>query len=176
AVSDYEGLGTPGTHTYVVGQSEGRAVLDMARAAQRLPGTGLSASTPVAVMGYSQGGGAAAWAAQLAPSYAPELKLKAAVTGGVPGDLTAVADFLDGSPFVGLALLASIGLDAAYPELDLEDHLNDTGRALLEETDDLCLVSVDGIATIFQTLFTSRSDYTTTDPLAHPAWKARLAE
>ena len=47
AVSDYEGLGTPGQHTYVVGRSEGRAVLDMARAAQRLPGTGLTTSTPV---------------------------------------------------------------------------------------------------------------------------------
>ena len=31
AVSDYQGLGTPGPHTYMVGQSMGRAVLDMAR-------------------------------------------------------------------------------------------------------------------------------------------------
>ena len=69
AVTDYEGLGTPGGHTYVVGQSEGRAVIDMARAAQRLPGTGLSSSTPTAFMGYSQGGGAAGWAAELAPTY-----------------------------------------------------------------------------------------------------------
>lgn len=176
AVTDYEGLGTPGTHTYVVGRSEGRAVLDMARAATRLPEAGLPASTPVAVMGYSQGGGAAAWAAELAPTYAPELKLKAAVTGGVPGDLSKVADFLDGTPFVGLALLASIGLDTAYPELDLEDYLNGTGEQLLAESDDLCLVSFDGIATIFTTAFDHRSDYTTSDPLAAPAWKARLAE
>ncbi len=47
AVTDYQGLGTPGTHTYMVGPAQGRAVLDMARAAQRLPGTGLSANTPV---------------------------------------------------------------------------------------------------------------------------------
>ena len=32
---------------------------------QRLPGTGLSTSTPVGLMGYSQGGGAAGWAAEL---------------------------------------------------------------------------------------------------------------
>src|SRR5690606_36337652 len=37
AVTDYEGLGTPGTHTYTVGRAAGTAVLDAARAAQRLP-------------------------------------------------------------------------------------------------------------------------------------------
>lgn len=130
AVSDYEGLGTPGLHTYVVGQSEGRALLDMARAATRLPGSGLSSSTPVGLMGYSQGGGAAGWAAELAGSYAPELKVKGTAAGGIPGDLTAVADFVEGGPAVALALLASLGLDAAYPELDLENYLNSTGAQL----------------------------------------------
>lgn len=176
AVSDYEGLGTPGGHTYVVGRSEGRALLDMARAAQRLEDSGLSAGTPVAVMGYSQGGGAAGWAAELAPSYAPELDLKAAVAGGVPSDLQAVADFHEGTPFIGLTLMAALGLDAAYPELDLEDHLNERGQALKAEADDLCLVSVDGIGTIFSTAFATRADFTHTDPLADPAWQARLAE
>ena len=37
-----EGLGTPGQHTYEVGRSQGKAVLDVARAATRLSGTGLS--------------------------------------------------------------------------------------------------------------------------------------
>ena len=41
-VTDYEGLGTPGTHTYAVGQSEGRAVLDAARAAAEVSRAGLS--------------------------------------------------------------------------------------------------------------------------------------
>ncbi len=63
AVSDYQGLGTPGPHTYMVGQSMGHAVLDMARAAERLPGTGLGAGTPVGIWGYSEGGAAAGWAA-----------------------------------------------------------------------------------------------------------------
>src|SRR5690606_1875525 len=156
---DYEGLGTPGQHTYVVGRSEGRAVLDMARAAQRLPGTGLSSSTPVGLMGYSQGGGAVAWAAELAGTYAPELNLKGTAAGGIPGDLPAVAEFVEGGPVVALALLASIGLDAAYPELDLEDYLNDRGRDLMETADDLCLVSVDGASTLIGTVFTSRMDY-----------------
>lgn len=176
AVSDYEGLGTPGQHTYVVGRSEGRAVLDMARAAQRLPGTGLTTSTPVGLMGYSQGGGAVAWAAELATTYAPELNLKGTAAGGIPGDLPAVAEFVEGGPVVALALLASIGLDAAYPELDLEGYLNDRGRALMETADDLCIASVDGVSAIIDTAFSSRMDYVHTDPLASPAWRARLAE
>lgn len=175
-VSDYEGLGTPGGHTYVVGQSEGRALLDAARAAQRLPGSGLSSSTPVGIMGYSQGGGAAGWAAELESTYAPELNVKGTVAGGVPGDLTEVAEFGEGTPFIAFTLMAALGLDAAYPELDLEDYLNERGQELIAEADDLCLVSVEGITTLFSTAFTTRSDFTHTDPLATPAWKARLAE
>ena len=44
-VTDYPGMGTPGPHTYMVGQSLGHSVLDMALAAQRLTGSGLSASS-----------------------------------------------------------------------------------------------------------------------------------
>jgi hypothetical protein len=36
AVSDYQGLGTPGLHTYLVGPAQGHAVLDMARRCGRL--------------------------------------------------------------------------------------------------------------------------------------------
>jgi hypothetical protein len=174
AVSDYQGLGTPGLHTYMVGPAQGHAVLDMARAAQRLSGTGLSSSTPVGIMGYSQGGGAGGWAAELAGSYAPELNLEGSAIGGVPGDLTATAEFLDGSPFVAFALMASLGLDAAYPELDLEDHLNDRGRDLAATGQDLCLVDVDGFGTLIDVAFTRIDDYVTTNPLETQAWQARL--
>lgn len=176
AVTDYQGLGTPGLHTYMVGPAQGRAVLDMARAAQRLPGTGLSASTPVGLMGYSQGGGAAGWAAEIARSYAPDLNIKGSAIGGVPGDLTATAEFLDGSPFVAFALMAALGLDAAYPELNLENYLNDRGRELVARSQGLCLVSVDGFGTLINVAFTSLDDYVTTNPLGTPPWQARLAE
>lgn len=175
-VTDYQGLGTPGTHTYVVGQTEGRSVLDAARAAQRLPGSGLGAVTPVAVLGYSQGGGAAAWAAELAPTYAPELDIRGVAEGGVPADLNAVAAALDGSPAVALALLAAVGFDAAYPELDLAQYLNDRGRALAARSGSVCIASYDGVSTIADTGFTHISDYTTSNPLATPVWQARLGQ
>ena len=175
-VSDYEGLGTPGLHTYMVGPSQGHAVLDAARAAQRLPEAGLAADGPIGIMGYSQGGGAAGWAAELAGSYAPELDVVGTVAGGVPGDLTATAEFLDGSPFVGFALMAALGLDAAYPELDLDAYLNADGEALVARAQTLCLVSVDGFATVLDTLFADIDAFVTTNPLGTPAWQARLEE
>src|SRR3954452_3215970 len=74
--TDYEGLGTPGPHPYLVGTSEGRSVLDMVRAARKLnPGIG----TKLLIAGHSQGGQAALFAASLAPKWTPELKLTGTV-------------------------------------------------------------------------------------------------
>jgi acetyl esterase/lipase len=71
--TDYPGLGTPGPHPYLVGVSEGRAVLDSVRAARALVGS--AAGTRFALWGHSQGGHAVLFAGQLARSYAPELEL-----------------------------------------------------------------------------------------------------
>ncbi|HEX2316802.1 MAG TPA: lipase family protein [Thermomonospora sp.] len=174
AVTDMEGMGTPGLHTYEVGRSQGKAVLNIVRAARRLPETGVTAATPVALWGYSQGGTSAGWAAELAPSYAPELALKGVAASGVPADLIAVARGLDGSLGVAFAFMAAVGYDAAYPELDLPAYLNDAGRKLLATSQNVCLVSADGISTFLGTAFKRISDYTTTDPLTTPAWQQRL--
>ncbi|MFG3440666.1 lipase family protein [Nonomuraea sp. NPDC047897] len=167
-VTDYEGLGTPGTHTYMAGISQGHAVLDSIRAAVRVPGSGLSASAPVAVMGYSQGGASAGWAAQLQPSYAPDLRLKGAAAGGVPADLSAVATHLEGGPDFGLAAAAGVGFDAAYPELDLEADLNERGRALMADAADDCVGDLDKLAGL------RFSDLSPVDLLNQPKWQARL--
>jgi alpha-beta hydrolase superfamily lysophospholipase len=71
--TDYPGLGTPGIHPYLIGVSEGRAVLDSVRAARDLPDA--SASNRFAVWGHSQGGHASLYTGELAASYAPDLKL-----------------------------------------------------------------------------------------------------
>jgi dipeptidyl aminopeptidase/acylaminoacyl peptidase len=73
AATDYPGLGTNGIHPYLIGESEGRAVLDSVRAARDLPDSG--ATDRFAVWGHSQGGHAALYAGELAARDAPELKL-----------------------------------------------------------------------------------------------------
>lgn len=168
-VTDYEGLGTPGVHTYTVGPSAGHAVLDAARAAQRLPEAGLSATGPVGIMGYSQGGQASSWAAELQGSYAPELQVKGTATGGVPADLMKVADFNNGSFGSGLIFMAAAGQDAAFPELNLNSYLNPAGKLLVAGMKENC-VAIDAIAGSFKRI----SDLTTRNPLAQPDWQARL--
>ncbi|WP_030722400.1 lipase family protein [Streptomyces sp. NRRL S-237] len=168
-VTDYEGLGTPGVHTYTVGPSAGHAVLDAARAARRLPEAGLSANGPVGIMGYSQGGQAGSWAAELQGSYAPELQVKGTAIGGVPADLLKVAEFNNGSYGSGLIFMAAAGQDAAFPELDLDSYLNPAGKALVAGMKESC-VAINAIAGSFKRI----SDLTTRDPLARPDWQAAL--
>ncbi len=72
AATDYQGLGVDdGTSPYLIGTAEAQDVLDGARAAREL--VGQAASNEVVVLGHSQGGQAALFAGQIAPSYAPEL-------------------------------------------------------------------------------------------------------
>jgi pimeloyl-ACP methyl ester carboxylesterase len=85
--TDYEGLGTDGIHPYLVGISEGRSVLDSIRAVRLLPEA--HAGEEAVLIGYSQGGHAALWAAQLASTYAPELDVRGVVANSPPADLLA---------------------------------------------------------------------------------------
>lgn len=172
AITDYEGYSPTTTPTYIVGQSEGPAVIDSVRAAQRLPAAGLSSTAKIAFQGYSQGGGAAMWAAEKQPSYAPEMNLVGVAAGGVPGDLNAVAAGLDGAIGFGFLAFSAIGLDAAYPDLRLDSYLNDTGRTeLTKAKQEACTAEL-----LLNYAFKKTSDFTTTNPLPTPAWQARLAQ
>ncbi|REE04676.1 triacylglycerol lipase [Citricoccus muralis] len=140
--TDYEGLGTEGQHTYMVRESQGHAVLDSLRAAAQLPDSGVTAETPAALAGYSQGGGATASAAELAPGYAPELNLKGAYAGAVPADLFAVGDLIDGSLYSEFLQFAMGGQFAAAG-IDPAAYLNEDGLEVLDEASENC--TVDGL-------------------------------
>lgn len=171
AVTDYQGLGTPGDHHYAVGRSLGRSVLDSLRAATRLADAKLDPAAPMAITGYSEGGAAAGWAAQLQASYAPELPLRGVAAGGVPADLPEVRAHLDGGPYVGFVLAAGIGFKAAYPELPWTEYLTEEGRRHAADIADDCREEL-----VAKTAFRRVSDYTTTNIDERPAWRVRLAE
>ena len=137
-VTDYPGLGTPGDETYNVGIAEGRAVLDALRAAIRLPDAGLRPSAPMAIEGYSQGGGAADWAAQLHPTYAPELRLLGVAGGGTPANLQAVARNINGTAWFAFLAGTAIGFNAAYPSLNFRQFLTAQGQAAFDRLNTQC--------------------------------------
>ena len=76
AATDFPGMGVQGPNSYLIGRSEGNSVLDAVRAAQNMADTGTTVSNDVLLWGHSQGGHAVLFAAQDAPSYAPELRLR----------------------------------------------------------------------------------------------------
>ena len=139
AATDGAGYLDGQTHRYVAGIDAGHALLDVARAATAVPGSGLSPQTRVGLWGYSEGGAASLWAAQLAASYAPQLRVVGDASGGVPGDLKTVAASLDGSAFSGFLADAAIGIHAAYPALPFDSLLNDQGREAVRTATSVCL-------------------------------------
>ncbi|MEV6098133.1 lipase family protein [Nocardia sp. NPDC051981] len=109
----------------------GMITLDGIRAAKRLPELAL-ANSRVAMAGYSGGGMATAWAAALAPRYAPELEIAGAATGGVPMNLVKMVNALglQPHPAFGLAMAAAIGLEREYPDrLPISTQMNTAGLA-----------------------------------------------
>ncbi len=140
-ITDYDGLGTPGAHTYVNRAAEAHAVLDAVRAAQQLPGTKISGDGPVAAYGYSQGGGAAAAAAELAEEYAPELDLVGTYAGAPPADLKQTLEQVDGTILTGVIGYTLNGLLKSDPDLQLivDENINDAGKAMLGQVANQCV-------------------------------------
>ena len=85
AATDYVGFGAGNVHPYLVGESAGRSVIDIVRAARQLGGAG----DRFAVWGESQGGHAALWTGRIAQRYAPELTLVGVAAAAPPTDLVA---------------------------------------------------------------------------------------
>jgi pimeloyl-ACP methyl ester carboxylesterase len=158
-VTDFEGP----RNAFAAGTMAGHAVLDGIRAVEKLPGTGLSgAATPVGLMGYSGGGQATSWAAELQPGYAAELAVKGVASGGTPADLRGAERQMDGGPFAGLAIAAVAGIVREYPQL--LTLVNAAGVAMLERIKDMCVAEVT-TANAFRRL----AEFTTSaDPLNEP--------
>jgi len=140
-MTDYQGLGTPGLHTYVNRVAQANAMLDAGRAAMRLPGTSLDPHGPVAFWGYSQGGGAAAAAAELASSYAPDLHVVGTYAGAPPADLKELFPYADGSALVGVVGYALNSVITTYPEFEqaIRSKMTPRGADLLYKVQDQCI-------------------------------------
>ncbi len=140
AATDYEGLGTPGPHPYLVGESEGRSVLDAALAAAQLPAA--NASNRVLIAGYSQGGHAALWANQIANTWTPSLKVLGTFAGAPVTEIDRILQNARTSPTRTLVVAIVAGYRAAYPTADPTRFLTDEGVARLAVTDQGCLPEI----------------------------------
>ncbi|WP_084477798.1 lipase family protein [Nocardia jejuensis] len=138
SVPDHEGL----EGRFGVAREPGYRALDAARAALRFAPLGLGPRTRIGLWGYSGGGLATTWAAELAADYAPELDIVGAVAGSPVGDPAAAFVRLNGTPFAGFAMVFTAGLRRAYPPLD------QNVRALVSEDYQKLLARTEDTATI----------------------------
>lgn len=107
SVPDFEGP----LAAFVMGLTEGRAVLDSIRGVLSEPTFGLSVNeTRTALWGYSGGSIASLWAVELQNQYAPELTINGAAIGGTVPSLTASIPLINASPNAGLLPAAFLGI------------------------------------------------------------------
>jgi pimeloyl-ACP methyl ester carboxylesterase len=142
--TDYDGLGTPGVHGYLVGATEGRSVLDAVRAARTLEPR---LSRRFAVAGHSQGGHAALFAASLAPKWVPELRLRGTVAFAPASHLAEQFPLTRqvSSPGGGLAAFIALGLRSvatAQPSVGVPGLLTPEAAALFPQTLSKCYVQL----------------------------------
>lgn len=165
AATDYEGLGTPGRHPYLVGVSEGRSTIDAALAAGQLPDA--DPGTQLGIVGYSQGGHGALWANQVAAAWAPDLEVVGTFSGAPASEIGVI---LAAAPRVkGFGLMVVAGIQAAHPEVDLSEILTPAGQKALAVVDEGC------VGEIFKAASSAEEDLFVPDGGQTPTW-SKLGE
>ena len=131
---------------FAAGPEYGYNTLDSLRAALRSGATGLRHVRQIGLMGYSGGAIATQWAAELAPSYAPDVNrlLVGAAMGGVLVDPAHNLHYVSGSyGWAGVMPMAIIGLARAY-DVNLMPYMSTYGAQLYNQLDDATIADVLG--------------------------------
>lgn len=129
-IADHEGLdgrfGAP--------REPGYRALDGIRAALSFDPLGLQPTAKVALWGYSGGGMATSWCAEMAPVYAPELNIVGAVLGAPVSDPGETALKLNRTQFAGYPAAVIATLQHSYTAIAdaIRDHATVTGRQHLD--------------------------------------------
>ncbi|OJD16886.1 hypothetical protein AJ78_02983 [Emergomyces pasteurianus Ep9510] len=113
-VTDYEGLEAQ----FIAGLQSAYATLDSVRVVlTEGRKVGLALNVRYVLWGYSGGAFASGWAAELQPSYAPELQFTGAALGGTIANTTSVILSINKGIFSGLLFRGLYGIAKAYPNL-----------------------------------------------------------
>ncbi|MEC4589663.1 lipase family protein [Nitrospirillum amazonense] len=140
--SDYQGLGTPGPHPYVMARPLAYGVLDSIRAVRGMAGL----SGQVVVVGQSQGGRAAFAAGVYQPAYAPDVKIAGIVAMGTPSSVGgAIANAARApdqdkvNPAISNLLYAILMAEQLDPTLRPDEVLTGKAQPLLEHARGTCI-------------------------------------
>jgi hypothetical protein len=135
---DFEGLGTDGTHPYLVGDDEAHAMLDAVRATRGLDGA--DTSERFVAWGVGLGGHAALFTGQEAASYAPELELAGVAAGAPYANVRRLLEATAGTPagdVVAAYVVAS--WRHVYPRLRAGEIVTAAGLDTVARVSGLCV-------------------------------------
>ena len=130
-ISDTEGQKA----NFAAGPEYGYNTLDSIRATFNSPQIALARDAKVVMMGYSGGAIATEWAAELAPSYAPDLKpnLIGAAFGGTLVSPEHNLTYIEGAPIWGGVMpMAVIGVSRSY-DIDIQKYLTTRGMEVYDK-------------------------------------------
>ncbi len=117
---------------FAAGPEYGMNTLDSIRAAFNSPTVGLPGEAKIALLGYSGGAIASEWAAELAPTYAPDVNARmiGAAIGGVLVHPAHNLRYVEGTYFwAGVMPMALIGIARAF-DVDFTPYLSADGLKL----------------------------------------------
>jgi alpha-beta hydrolase superfamily lysophospholipase len=149
--TDYAGLGTAGTHAYLVGDDAARSVLDAVRAARQLPGIRLDRR--MVVWGHSQGGHAALWTGIRGNEYAPDVPLSGVAAFAPATDLPALMTAAQSGGFGAIVSAYLVHAYAAiYPGIDVSSTIPFRARWLAADIAGRCVGGYETLMSIAQTM------------------------
>jgi pimeloyl-ACP methyl ester carboxylesterase len=159
---------------YLVGRGQAYATLDSVRAAKQIPGVG--GGRDFALWGYSQGGHAALFAAELAGEYAPELSLKGVAAIAPPTDLATLMQANLGS--VAGRILASFTLFSWHRkyEAPVDRLLDGTAAALVQEVGKSCIDDLGGKLEALAAQKGLKQAFLKDNPARVPPWSDMLVQ
>jgi hypothetical protein len=129
---------------FAVGPEYGMNTLDSIRAA--FNSSTIPAGAKVALLGYSGGAIATEWAAELAPTYAPDVndQMIGAAIGGVLVDPAHNLLYVEGTAFwSGVIPMALAGISRAF-EIELAPYLTPHGARVFHEVQTVSIIDVLG--------------------------------
>ncbi|WIM87467.1 lipase family protein [Candidatus Mycobacterium wuenschmannii] len=131
---------------FAAGPEYGKNTLDSIRAA--VNSSAVPGDAKVAMLGYSGGAIATEWAAELAPTYAPEVneRLIGAAMGGVLVDPAHNLHYVEGAGFwAGVMAMALVGISRAFEvEAELATYLTPNGTRIFNAMQTASIVDVLG--------------------------------
>lgn len=147
--SDYQGLGTAGTHPYLATRPASYSNLDVIRAVQN---SGFPLSDKVVLIGQSQGAAAAFATAGYYPEYAPELNILGVVATGIPYFTPAALEYLRKTrpvdkvdPMLGYNFTAMTLIEQLEPDFQYADYISPAAMQTYQDIENTCYQQIKGI-------------------------------